>query len=249
MDPQPNAIGLLWLHGGGYAIGTPEQDAKKMSIFIKSENCVIIAPDYRLSTETPYPAAINDCYNSLVWMKDHAQELGINDEQLFVTGNSAGGGLTAAVSLMARDRNEVNIAFQMPLYPMIDDRMNTYSVVSNDAPIWDSQANYHAWRLYLGYLFGTDNVPKYAAPSRENNYENLPPTYTFVGDIEPFYDETRIYIENLQKAGIKAEIDVYPGCFHAFDTIGGNKGISQVATQTCIQKFKYAAQNYTHPQK
>ena len=196
---KPNATGLLWIHGGGYFIGSPEQDMKFYENFIKTENCVIVSPDYTLSVVKPYPAAFQDCYETLYWMKENAKKLGINSNQLFIGGDSAGGGLSIATTLYARDKKEVNIAFQMPLYPMIDDRMNTVSAIENNAPVWNSKCNYLGWKLYLGELFKTKNVPKYAAPARETDYSNLPPAFTFVGDLEPFYDETKTYINNLKK--------------------------------------------------
>mgnify|MGYP001125490301 CR=1 FL=1 len=123
-------------------------------------------------------------------MKAHAQELGIRDDQIMVGGDSAGGGLAAALTLYARDQQDVAIAFQMPIYPMLDDRMETESAQNNDMPVWNSKSNALAWRLYLAGLFGTDHVPPYAAPARADRYEDLPPTVTFVGDLEPFRDET-----------------------------------------------------------
>lgn len=241
---QPQAIGLLWVHGGGYALGIPEQDAAFMHRFVEAANCVVVSPDYTLSINAPYPAALNDCYGALLWMKEHAGELGIRDNQLFVGGESAGGGLTAAVTLLARDKGEVNIAYQMPFYPMIDDRMITPSSQNNDAPIWDSHANKVAWKMYLGNLYGTDAVPSYAAPARADDYKGLPPTYTYVGSIEPFRDETIQYVKRLKAAGVKAELDIYKGCFHAFDIAGANKPVGKKAEARYIQRFKYAAKHY-----
>ncbi len=249
MNSKPDAVGLLWIHGGGYAIGTPEQDFSFMESFIAAANCVIISPDYRLSLDAPYPAAINDCYQSLLWLKEHAAELGIRDDQIFVGGDSAGGGLTASVTLMARDKGEVNVAFQMPFYPMIDDRMITASSQNNDAPVWNTRSNEVGWKMYLGDLYGTDEVPVYAAPSRETDYSGLPATYTFVGDIEPFCDETQEYITNLRNAGVPAEVDVYPGCFHAFDLLCHKSEVAQKAKAKYIEKFEYAVSNYFIPQK
>lgn len=248
-QPKPDAVGLLWIHGGGYAIGTPEQDIRFIRGFVDATNCVVVAPDYRLSVNEPYPAAVNDCYGALVWMKEHAQELGIRSDQLFVGGNSAGGGLTAAVTLIARDKKEVQVAFQMPLYPMLDDRMITPSSQNNDAPVWNTRANEVAWKMYLGDLYGTKDVPVYAAPARESDYTELPPAYTFVGDIEPFCDETKQYVSNLQAAGVQAEIDVYPGCFHSFDVVCKNAAISRQARARYLERFRYAAEHYFSKQR
>lgn len=235
--------GILWIHGGGYAQGVPEMSTSIYKRFIEESPCVIIAPDYRLSIEEPYPAALDDCYDVLLWMKNHTSELGIRDDQLMVGGESAGGGLTAALSLLARDRGEVNIAFQMPLYPMIDDRMNTESARENNAPIWNSNLNRWAWKLYLGDLYGKD-VPAYAAAARTTEYRNLPPTVTFVGDIEPFRDETIQYVENLKAAGVPVDFEIYKGAYHGFDIIHPKADISKRARAFLMQSYRYAVENY-----
>ena len=244
LQPKEDAVGLLWIHGGGYAIGAPEMDVGYIEKLIAATNCVIVSPDYTLSTEKPYPAALEDCYEALIWLKENATNLGIRNDQIFVGGVSAGGGLTAAVTLMARDKGEVNIAFQMPLYPMIDDRMNTESAVNNNAPIWNSKSNKLGWKMYLNELFGKDNIPKYAAPARETNYSGLPPAYTFVGDIEPFYNETATYFDNLRNAGVSAKVDVYEGCYHAFEIMCPKADISKHAVNRVLEEFKYAGDNY-----
>jgi len=241
---EENAVGLLWIHGGGYAIGAPEMDVGYIEKLIAATNCVIVSPDYTLSTEKPYPAALEDCYEALIWLKENAASLGVRSDQIFVCGVSAGGGLTAAVTLMARDKGEVNIAFQMPIYPMIDDRMNTESAINNNAPIWNSKSNTLGWKMYLNELFGQDNVPKYAAPARETDYSGLPPAYTFVGDIEPFYNETITYFDNLKNTGITAKVDVYKGCYHAFEIMCPKADISKQAVNRVLEEFKYAAENY-----
>src|SRR3546814_1812257 len=113
-------------------MGTPEQDITTCRRLITAQPCVIVASDYRLGIEAPYPAALDDCHDALLWLKTHAGELGVRDDQLAVAGMSAGGGLTAALTLLARDRGDVNIAFQIPLYPMIDDRMDSESASDSD---------------------------------------------------------------------------------------------------------------------
>lgn len=240
--------GVLWIHGGGYAQGVPEMSGSMYKRLIETSDCVIIAPDYRLAIDAPYPAAFDDCYEVLIWMKNHAQELGIRNDQLMIGGESAGGGLTAALTLYARDKGEVNIAFQMPLYPMIDDRMLTESARENNAYVWNSETNGWAWKLYLGELYGKD-VPIYAAAARATDYRNLPPTVTFVGDIEPFRDETIHYVENLEKAGVPVDFRIYKGAYHGFDIIHPKAKISTAATRFLMNSFKYAAEHYTAEQK
>ncbi|QAA35290.1 alpha/beta hydrolase [Clostridium manihotivorum] len=234
---------VLWIHGGGYAIGTPEQGGQIYKRLITERRCVVIAPDYRLSVDAPYPAALEDCYEVLLWMKNNAKELGIKDNQLIVGGESAGGGLTAALTLYARDKKEVNIAFQIPLYPMIDDRMITESSKDNDAPVWNSQSNRWAWKLYLGQLYGKD-VPAYAAAARATDYKDLPPAITFVGDLEPFRDETLEYINNLSKAKVPVYFQLFKGCYHGFDILCPKAEVSKQATSFLMHSFGYAVDNY-----
>ncbi|GFZ30173.1 alpha/beta hydrolase [Clostridium zeae] len=241
---KENVPGVLWLHGGGYALGAPEVSKLYAKKFIEVSDCIVIAPDYRLSIEAPYPAALEDSYEALLWMKNHAKKLGIRSDQLMVGGDSAGGGLTAALTLYARDKKEVNIAFQMPLYPMIDDKMTSESAKDNDAPVWNSKSNFLGWKLYLGSLFGTENVPYYAAAARSEDYSNLPPTATFVGNLEPFRDETIQYVENLKNAGIPVHFEIFNGCYHGFDQICPKAEVTKKAHEFLVNSFKYAKDNY-----
>ena len=242
--PSEGVPGVLWLHGGGYAIGSPEQAQTMAKMLIEVSECVVIAPDYRLSIQAPYPAALIDSYKALLWMKNHAKELGIRNDQLIVGGDSAGGGLTAALTLYARDRGDVKIAFQMPLYPMLDDRMTSKSAIDNNAPVWNSKSNYNGWKLYLGDLFRTPNVPYYAAPARAEDYNNLPPTITFVGDLEPFRDETVQYVEKLKNAGVPVDFKIFKGCYHAFQQLVPKAEISKKAISFVLNSYKHASEHY-----
>jgi len=249
IEPSGKVPGILWLHGGGYGFGVPELCLGRANEFIKNKKCVVISPDYRLSIDAPYPAALDDCYTALLWMKNNAESLGIDDRQIFVGGDSAGGGLTASITLYARDKNEVKIAFQMPLYPMLDDRMQTESATNNNAPVWNSKSNYYGWKLYLGSLFEKNNVPEYAAPARATNYSNLPPTATYVGNLEPFRDETIAYVENLRNAGVKVSFNVFDGCYHAFDEMCPKAEVSLRAIEFITSEYEYAVENYFAEQK
>lgn len=235
--------GILWLHGGGYCLGMAEMVYVSRAMGLaKKFGAVVLAPAYRLSGKAPYPAALEDCYSALLYMKAHADELGIDPRQIMVGGESAGGGLTAALCMLARDRAEVNIAYQMPLYPMLDDR-DTDSSRDNHAPVWNTRRNHRAWRKYLAGLMGKP-VPPYAAPARQTDYTGLPPAYTFVGDIEPFYCETLTFIESLKKAGVEAKLDIYPGRFHAFDLLLPFLKDSKTAAMRFEEQFKYAREHY-----
>ena len=238
-EPRPQAPGVLWIHGGGYITGMKEMVyiSRAMDL-VRQYGAVVISPGYRLAWQRPYPAAVDDCYSSLEYLYAHAEELGVDTGKIIVGGESAGGGLAAAVCMMARDKGEIPVAAQFPLYPMIDN-FDTTSSRDNDGKIWNTKRNHFGWRIYL-----RDNahrrVSPYAAPSWQDNYRGLPPAYTFVGDGEPFYAETLEYIENLQKAGVRAEVDVYHTDVHAFDMFKQNSELSQQA----IARFDEKAGEY-----
>ena len=238
---------ILWIHGGGYALCTPENGAPRCKRLIDESGAVIISPDYTLSVEKPYPAALDDCYLALKWLAANAEELGARSDQIIVAGESAGGGMTAAIALYARDKKEVNIAFHMPLYPMIDDRP-TESSRENDAPIWNARKNRTAWKLYLGSLYGTENVPIYAAPARTTDFSGLPPAVTFVGDLDPFYSENTEYFDKMQKAGVDATCRVYKGCYHGFDVLFPETEISKKSMEESIETFNHAVETYFRAQ-
>ncbi len=236
--------GVLWLHGGGYGLGIPEQDEGFIRRFVTQYGCTVVSPDYCLSVEKPYPAALEDCYTALLWMKEHAEEYKIRTNQLMIGGDSAGGGLTAALTIYARDKKEVALAFQMPLYPMLDDRLITSSSQNNDAPVWNTKSNLAGWKLYLGNRYGQSDVPAYAAPARLEDFSDLPPAVTYVGSIDPFYDETVTYMENLKKKGIAAHYRVFDGCFHGFDLLASKSPQAREASDFLMEQFGYAVRNY-----
>ena len=240
--------GILWIHGGGYQSFSAKTVffTRALSLTVKY-GAVLAAPDYRLSKKHPYPAALHDCYTALRYLKDHAEELGVRSDQIMVGGESAGGGMTAALCMLAHDRNDVNIAYQMPLYPMLDDR-DTPSSADNHAPNWNTQRNHKAWKRYLRDAYGTDMVPDYAAPARRADLRGMPPCYTFVGDIEPFYYETVEYVRRLKEAGVEASCDVYPNWFHAYDLIFPGKKIVREAIDRFEEHYQYAAAHYFAPQ-
>jgi acetyl esterase/lipase len=220
--------GLLWIHGGGYVLGTPEEGDLLCQRFVTEARCVVVSVDYRLAPEHKYPAAIEDCYTALEWFAEHAAELGVDSSRIGIAGQSAGGGLTAALALLTRDRKGPEICFQMPLYPMIDDRNNTPS--SNEITghmIWNHDLNEKGWSMYLGDDKGTENVSEYAAPARAKDLSGLPFTYTCVGQLDPFRDETLTYVTRLCQAGVDVEFHLYPGGYHAFEVVSPDAAISQ----------------------
>lgn len=227
--------GMLYNHGGGYMLGVPELSLELIEQYIKTRACVIVAPDYRKSVKHPFPAGFNDCYDTLLWMKENASSLGIRPSKFIIAGHSAGGGLTAAVSLKARDTGDADIAFQMPIYPMIDHRQETESAKTfTTVPVWNGITNKLAWDFYLQDQQG--KVPVYASPSLNKDYKDFPPTISFVGDMEPFKDETIEYIEMLKKFNVPTKFELYKGAFHGFEAVVKNAPISKRAN-----KFQFEA--------
>ncbi|MFD1124279.1 alpha/beta hydrolase [Lentilactobacillus raoultii] len=236
--------GILYIHGGGYSTLVPEIEGPMIQKIIERTGAMVVSPDYRRSLDAPYPAALDDCYLALKWLKSNGSRYGMRSDQIMIGGESAGGGLTAALSVYSRDRGEIAIAFQMPLYPMIDDQNNSDSAQNNNAPMWDQKSNGLGWKLYLGSLYQKDNIPPYAAPARITDYSNLPPTCTFVGDIEVFHDETVIYVNNLKASGVPTHFKVFPGCFHGFNIVSPNSTPGKEANKFILDMFEFAAENY-----
>ncbi len=240
--PQ-NAPGVLWIHGGGYFVGMKEMIWMSRAVdLVKKFGAVVVAPGYRLAIRAPYPAALIDCYGALRYMKIRALALGINEHQLMVGGESAGGGLTAAVCMLARDLRQIKIAYQMPLYPMLSN-IDTKTSEDNHGKIWNTRLNHIGWKLYLRGD-AKQRVSSYASPAAQTDYRDLPPAYTFVGTGEPFYQETMDYIDNLKKAGVEAKADVYVSNIHAFDMLYPNTPVSQTAISRFEEHFAYAVENY-----
>ena len=242
-----NAAGILWLHGGAYIAGMKEMvHASRAVDLAKKFGVAVLSPGYRLALKAPYPAAIDDCYAALLYLKAHAAAFGVRSDQLMVGGESAGGGLCAAVCIRTRDEGAVNVAFQMPLYPMLDDR-DTASSRDNHGRVWNTRRNHLAWRLYLR---GTDraSLSPYAAPARLTDFSGLPPAYSFVGDGEPFYAETVRYFEQLRAAGIPAELDVYHTDLHAFDMLEPSAALSGEAAGKFHAHFAAAQTRFFAPQ-
>ena len=215
--------GILWIHGGGYVTGTAAMVYISMGrMLAKHFGGVVVSPEYRKAATSPYPAALEDCYAALRYLYGHAEELGADRNRIIVGGESAGGGLAAAVCIYARDKGEIPVSFQIPLYPMLDCE-DTDSSRHSHSHGWGTRRNHWGWRLYLRERYRTDDVPPYASPSRETNHTGLPPCYTYVEDGEPFLDETAAYVQKLQEAGVEARMDIFHGNIHGFDMMAWTK--------------------------
>jgi acetyl esterase/lipase len=202
------------MHGGGYVLGSYATDDARLDGWARSYRCVGVSVEYRLAPETPYPGPLDDCYCGLKWVYEHHDELGADPNRIGVSGTSAGAGLAAGLALLARDRGEVPLRFQLLDAPMIDDRQLTPSSQRDDLLIFDRHSNEFGWRSYLGDLYGTPEVPGYAAPARATDLAGLPPAYICVGNVDGFRDDATDYATRLNQAGVPAELHVYAGAPH-----------------------------------
>jgi acetyl esterase/lipase len=201
------------IHGGGYVLGSYDMDDAKFDRQCGHFPCVGVSVEYRLAPETPYPGPLDDCYAGLRWTYEHAAELGIAPDRIGISGVSAGGGLAAALALLARDRGAVPVAFQLLECPMLDDRQITSSSRLDGLPIWSREANEFGWRSYLGGLYGGD-VPAYAAAARATDLAGLPPALDIVGGADGYRDEDNEYALRLNQAGVPTELHELPGAPH-----------------------------------
>jgi acetyl esterase/lipase len=208
---------LLFFHGGGYVIGDLYTEEQRCLLLAADSGCVVVSVDYALAPESPYPGALEDAVAALQWAAGHAGEVGGDATRLAVGGSSAGGGLAAATALWARDHDGPSICFQLLVYPMLDDRIETPSMRgSDDMVMLDRTAMAQAWSHYLGGRPGD----AYAAPARAEDLANLPPAYVLAAEHDPLRDEDVDYARRLSDAGVPSELHVFPGAFHGFDLVG-----------------------------
>lgn len=223
--PRP-APCVYSIHGGGYVLGDRSQDDLRFDRWCPGLGFIGVSVEYRLSPETSYPGPLEDCYAGLRWVHQRAEEMGIDRHRIGISGASAGGGLAAGLALLARDRGELPIAFQLLAYPMIDDRQTTASS-SWEVPIWSPGNNEFGWRSYLGDLYGSADVPYTAAPARATDLEGLPPALIYVGTLDGFCDEDVLYAMRLYQAGVPTELHVYPGAPHGFDGFAPSSSLAK----------------------
>ncbi len=212
---------LLWIHGGGYVIGNADQADLQLKSIVSTIGCAAVSVDYRLAPETPHPGPVEDCYAALKWLHTNASDLGVDAARIAIGGDSAGGGLTASLALLTRDRGEVPLVLELLIYPMLDDRTVTSAEPHpyTGEYIWTPDANRFGWTALLGQEPGGPNVSPYAAAARAEKLEGLPPTYIGVGTLDLFLEEDMEYARRLIRAGVPTELHVYPGAFHGFPMV------------------------------
>jgi acetyl esterase/lipase len=211
---------LLWIHGGGYVIGSAAQDDRLCRRFAHRLGVPVVAVDYRLAPKHPYPAALEDCYEAFAWL---TRLSGVDPARVAIGGASAGGGLTAALALLARDRRELVPLFQLLVYPMVDDRSSDHpNVRDRRYRLWSPNSNRLGWTAYLR---GAD--PQAAVPSRHTDLSGLPPAWIGVGTLDPLHDENVEYARRLKDAGVACDIEIVSGAFHGFDIVAPTAEVSR----------------------
>jgi acetyl esterase/lipase len=214
-DRGPAAV--LYIHGGGMMVGSPQSEANGAAQLARDLGVVVISPDYRLAPEHPFPAAVDDCMSTLYWMRNNADELGIDPECIAVTGSSAGGGLSASVAQRAHDEG-IALRAQALVYPMLDDR-TALRVDHNGRGrfVWTPESNRFGWTAYLGRPPRMSDAPEYAAPARREDLSGLAPAWVGVGALDLFYEEAVDYADRLRAAGVECELVTVPGMYHGAD--------------------------------
>jgi acetyl esterase/lipase len=218
---------IFYVHGGGLVLGSVDEDDARAAGLAVETGCIVTSVDYRLAPEFPFPAALDDCYQALCWVVEN-RELGIDADRVALYGPSAGGALSAASALLARDDAGPHIALLMLMSPMLDDRMTEPSTVTNTGfGAWSREANRQTWAAYLGTTHGTDLVSPYAAPARGEALTNLPPTYLDVGDLDLFRDEVVNFAWRLMRSQVPVELHVYPGGIHGGEHLAPHAELSE----------------------
>ena len=215
---EASGPGYLHIHGGGYIIGSPEGSDTQNLLLAYEIGAVIISVDYRLAPENPIPAPLDDCYAALGWFHENSEELGIDRARIGIGGESAGGGLAAALAIKARDEGKYQICWQSLTYPMLDDRTGDDKNPGDPLVgefVWTREFNQYAWNSYLADA--KREAPQ--APGRLEDFKGLPPTWMFTASLDLFRDENIDYAQRLMSAGVSCDLVVYPGACHAFQQI------------------------------
>ena len=232
-DHDAAGPGIYHTHGGGMIIGDRFTGIEVPLEWVERFDAVCVSVEYRLAPEFPDPYLVEDCYAGLVWTAGHAGELGIDPSHLIIGGGSAGGGLAAGTTLLARDRQGPRLSGQVLIYPMLDDRNQTVSANQfAGIGVWDRGSNQTGWAACLGERCGTDDVSIYAAPARATDLSGLPPTFIDVASAEVFRDEAVAYASQIWADGGVAELHVWPGGFQGFDLFAPHAQIAQAAIRT-----------------
>ena len=221
---------VYYIHGGGMVFGNRWDGLESVLPWIDRHQMTIVTVEYRLAPEFPAPYPVEDCYAGLTWIEKNAQDLGIDLGRLVIAGTSAGGGIAAGTALLARDRKGPALLAQALFCPMLDDRDGTVSTVQfSGTGGWDRESNRVGWSALLGDDRCSERVSIYSAPARSASLVGLPPAFIDCGSTEVFRDEDVDYASALWRDGVQAELHVWPGGFHCFDTAAPTADLSTSA--------------------
>ena len=233
--PGSGRPGVVFFHGGAFVLGDTYSEEYRCLRYAAGAGCVVVSIEYRLAPEDRYPAAVDDGRAAFAWTRANADELGIDPNRLAVAGSSAGGALAAALALAVRDAGDEVPAFQLLVYPVTDDRMDTPSMRAFDAtPLWTNLATAHMWQHYLGATGherakSSAAVSPYAAPARARDLSGLPPTYVVTAELDPLRDEGIAYAQRLMRSGVPTELHNVSGAFHGFDAVAPRTSLGRRA--------------------
>jgi acetyl esterase/lipase len=247
IDPGRGAsprAALLFMHGGGYVMGDAGQALTQLQGTAADQGILIVSVDYRLAPETRFPGSLEDNYSALLWLYRNAGSLGVDPKRIAIGGDSAGGGHAAMLAIAARDRGEVPIAFQLLIYPMLDDRTGSTLPRSPNIGqfLWLRASNRFGWTSLLGMPAGSPKVPEGSVPARVRNLAGLPSTFIGVGAIDLFVEEDIEYARRLIDAGVPTELFVVPGAYHGFDLVAPEARASRIFASTWNAALRKALQ-------
>jgi acetyl esterase/lipase len=234
---QPGAAALFF-HGGGYIFGHIDLFNGPVSRYVSASGVPMLSVEYRRAPEHPHPTPVEDAYTALRWLHDHADELGVDPDRIGVMGDSAGGGMAAALTILARERHGPGIARQILIMPMLDDRTKTPDPHIAPFALWSYDDSLTAWPALLGDAAGGPDVPTTAAPARLIDATGLPPAYIEVGQIDVFRDEDLTYAITLSRAGVPVEFHLHPGVPHEFDSIAFDSDVARRAIADRVRVLK-----------
>jgi len=225
---QKGCPAYLHMHGGGFVGGRVDGNPASLQDIAATCGALVVSVDYRLAPETAFPGALEDNYAALKWMNLNAASLGIDPKRIAVGGESAGGGHAAMLAIAARDRGEYALAFQLLIYPMLDDRTGSTKPAPDHIGhfLWNTGSNRFGWQSLLGMAPGSANPPAGSVPARVKDLSGLPPTFISVGALDLFVDEDVDYARRLIAAGVPTELLVVPGAYHGFNGLVPKASVS-----------------------
>lgn len=234
----PEALpAVLWIHGGGYVMGTAAQDDARCRHLARHLGALVAAVDYRVAPEHPHPVPLHDCHDALAWL---ARRPDVDAARVAIGGASAGGGLAAALALLARDRGEVTPAFQLLTYPMLDDRTALRADIDErNLRLWNNKSNRFGWQSYTGLAPGSAGIGALAAPARCDDLSGLPPAWIGVGSLDLFLDEDLAHAQRLRDAGVPCSVHVADGAFHGFDAVRPRASVSEDFRAAQIEALRF----------